>query len=152
MSSESSTDSEFDVIESKSMVKKKKFKCKLGMLYKLHNYYEIICIILIDGCETEIKDIIKAKGNIKEIDELNLSKESLHTISLKLKKSIKAKDIDSIKSKDFKIINKHKETLQNLCEKVKFQNIKKDALKQFVKETCTIDEQGHIFKILMKLK
>ena len=86
------------------------------------------------------------------IDELNLSKESLHTISLKVKKSIKAKDIDSIKSKDFKIINKHKETLQNLCDKVKFQNIKKDALKQFVKETCTIDEQGHIFKILMKLK
>ena len=31
MSSESSTDSEFDVIESKSMVKRKKFKCKLGM-------------------------------------------------------------------------------------------------------------------------
>ena len=104
------------------------------MLYKLHNYYEIICIILIDGCETEIKDIIKAKGNIKEIDELNLSKESLHTISLKLKKSIKAKDIDSIKSKDFKIINKHKETLHNLCDKVKFQILKKMHYKNLLKK------------------
>ena len=81
-----------------------------------------------------------------------MSKESLHTIALKLKKSIKAKDIDSIKSKDFKIINKHKETLQNLSGKIKFQNIKKDQLKNFVKATCDIGEQGNIFKILMKLK
>ena len=80
-------------------------------------------MMIIDGCEQEIKDIIKTKGNIEEIENLKLSKESLHTISLKLKKSIKAKDIDSIKSKDFKIINKHKEILQNLCDKVKFQNI-----------------------------
>ena len=30
MSSESSNDSEFEILESKSMIKKKKFKCKLG--------------------------------------------------------------------------------------------------------------------------
>ena len=32
MSSESSSDSEFEILESKSMVKKKKFKYKLGMV------------------------------------------------------------------------------------------------------------------------
>ena len=55
--------------------------------------------MIIDGCEQEKKDIIKAKGNNEEIEDLKLSKESLHTISLKLKKSNKAKDIDSIKKK-----------------------------------------------------
>ena len=45
--------------------------------------------MIIDGCEQEKKDIIKAKGNNEEIEDLKLSKESLHTISLKLKKAKK---------------------------------------------------------------
>lgn len=76
----------------------------------------------------------------------------MHTIAVKLKKSIKAKDIDSIKSKDFNLINKHQEKLQHLSEKIKFQNIRKSDLKNFVKEACKIDESGRVFKILMKLK
>lgn len=34
MSSESSTDSDMDFIESKAQIKKKKFKCKIGNIFK----------------------------------------------------------------------------------------------------------------------
>ena len=63
---------------------------------------------MLDSCQDEIKDIIRSKGNADTIEDLDLTKKALHTISIKLKKSIRAKEIDSIKTKDFKIIEKHK--------------------------------------------
>lgn len=107
---------------------------------------------MLDSCQDEIKDIIRSKGNADTIEDLDLTKEALHTISIKLKKSIRAKEIDSIKTKDFKIIEKHKDKLQILSDNTKLQNIKKKELKNFIKETCNIGEGGKVFKILMTLK
>ena len=41
MNSDSSSDSEFEVLESRSMIKKKKFKCKLGMSLKIKTFNNI---------------------------------------------------------------------------------------------------------------
>ena len=43
-----------------------------------------------DACDEEIKDLLKIKGNIDEFELLNPSKEALHTITCKIKKSIRA--------------------------------------------------------------
>ena len=67
-----------------------------------------------DACDEEIKDLLKIKGNIDELELFNPSKEALHTITCKIKKSIAAKDIDVIKSKDFKLLEKHRDELQQL--------------------------------------
>ena len=108
--------------------------------------------LLLDACEEEIKEIIRSKGNIDETKSLNIQKENLHTIVLKLKKSIKAKNIDYIKSNHFKLINQHQEKLEDLSNSIKLQNIKKQELKEFIKNTCKIDKTGRLFKILISLK
>ena len=69
-----------------------------------------------------------------------------------MKKSIKAKDIDSIRSKDFDILQKYQSQLLELSKKLKLKNVKKLDLKEFVFNTCKIDNSGQVFKILMKLK
>ena len=151
MASDSSSESDSELIHSKESKKKKKFTCKLGN--KLYNRKKNnINNFLLDACEEEIKDIIKAKGSTDEIENLNISKEALHTIVLKLKKSIKAKDIDYIKSNHFKLINQNQEKLENLSNNIKLQNIKKNELKEFIKNTCKIDKTGRLFKILINLK
>ena len=76
----------------------------------------------------------------------------LHTIVIQLKKSIKAHDIDSIKARDFKLIEKHREKLEELSNNTKLKNISKKELKNFIKETCKIGEGGKLFKTLIKLK
>ena len=149
MSSESSSDSDNEVIESKAHIKKK-FKCKIGNTSKKIKKNKII--ILSDACEEEIKDLLKLKGNIDEFELFNPSKEALHTITCKIKKSIAAKDIDVINSKDFKLLEKHREELQQLSNNTKLKNINKRKLKEFIKETCKIGEKGKLLKVLIKLK
>ena len=105
-----------------------------------------------DACDEEIKDLLKIKGNIDEFELLNPSKEALHTITCKIKKSIAAKDIDVINSKDFKLLEKHREELQQLSNNTKLKNINKRKLKEFIKETCKIGEKGKLLKVLIKLK
>ena len=105
-----------------------------------------------DACDEEIKDLLKIKGNIDEFELLNPSKEALHTITCKIKKSIGAKDINVIKSKDFKLLEKHREQLQQLSNNTKLKNIDKKKLREFIKETCKIGEKGKLLKILLKLK
>ena len=107
---------------------------------------------MIDSCKQDVRDITALKGDIDSIEKLKLSKESLHTIALKLKKSIKANDIDTIKSKDLKIITDHQEQLEKLSNSFKLKNKNKKELKNFIKETCKIDNTGHVFKVLMRLK
>lgn len=95
---------------------------------------------------------MKLKGNVESIDDLKLSKESLHTIVIKLKKSINAKDIDNIKQSTFKLISNNQEKLENLSNSFKLKNKNKTDLKNFVKSACKIDKSGKLFKVLMKLK
>lgn len=105
-----------------------------------------------DSCVGEIKKIIKLKGDIESIDDLKISKESLHTIVLKLKKSINAKDIDQIKESTFKLISNNQEKLENLSNSFKLKNKNKTDLKKFVKDIYNIDKSGKLLKVLMKLK
>ena len=94
----------------------------------------------------------KIRGNIDELNLYNPSKEALHTITSKIKKSIAAKDIDVIKSKDFKLLQKHRDELQNLSNNTKLNNINKSKLKDFIKEIAKIGEKGKLLKLLIKLK
>ena len=86
-----------------------------------------------DACEEEIKDLLKLKGNIDELELFNPSKEALHTITCKIKKSIAAKDIDVIKSKDFKLLEKHREELQELSNNTKLKNVNKKKIERIYK-------------------
>jgi NhaP-type Na+/H+ and K+/H+ antiporter len=105
-----------------------------------------------DSCVGEIIFFIKLKGDIESIDDLKISKESLHTIVLKLKKSINAKDIDQIKESTFKLISNNQEKLENLSNSFKLKNKNKTDLKKFVKDIYNIDKSGKLLKVLMKLK
>ena len=83
---------------------------------------------------------------------MKLSKDALHTIVLKLKKSINARDIENIKQSTFTLISNNQEKLENLSNSFKLKNKNKTELKKFVKDTCKIDKSAKLFKALIRLK
>ena len=92
----------------------------------------------------------KYEGDEKIIDELQISKVALQIITKQIKKGIEGKDIEKIKKKDFELISNYREKLDELNSEFKGANNIK-TLKQFVKEVCTIDKKGEVFKVMMKL-
>lgn len=122
------------------------------MKMKFYQRFKFILIILLDSCFDEIRQINEAQGKEENLEKLSLSRESLHTIGKKLKKAIFSKEIDSIKRRHYKVIEKHKDKLEELSKNLKFQNIRKKDLKNFVFETCKIDGSGKVFRVLMKIK
>jgi uncharacterized protein YutD len=92
----------------------------------------------------------KYDGDEKSIDDLQISKVALQIITKQIKKGIKGKEIEKIKKKDFELIANYKDKLDELNSEFKSPNNIK-TLKQFVKEVCTIDKKGEVFKVMMKL-
>ena len=92
----------------------------------------------------------KYEGDEKIIDELQISKVALQIITKQIKKGIKGKEIEKIKKKDVELIANYKDKLDELNSEFKSPNNIK-TLKQFVKEVCTIDKKGEVFKVMMKL-
>ena len=93
----------------------------------------------------------KYKGDENIIDELEISKVALQIITKQIKKGIKGKEIEKIKKKDFELFSKYKEKLDELNSEFKLSANNIKNLKQFVKEVCTIDKKGEVFKVMMKL-
>ena len=93
----------------------------------------------------------KYKGDEKSIDELEISKVALQIITKQIKKGIKGKEIEKNKKKDFELIANYKDKLDELNSEFKLSANNIKNLKQFVKEVCTIDKKGEVFKVMMKL-
>jgi hypothetical protein len=93
----------------------------------------------------------KYKGDEKSIDELEISKVALQIITKQIKKGIKGKEIEKIKKKDFELIANYKDKLDELNSEFKLSANNIKNVKQFVKEVCTIDKKGEVFKVMMKL-
>ena len=93
----------------------------------------------------------KYKGDEKSIDELEISKVALQIITKQIKKGIKGKEIEKNKKKNLIFFLKYKEKLDELNSEFKLSANNIKNLKQFVKEVCTIDKKGEVFKVMMKL-
>ena len=104
-----------------------------------------------ESIKDDINNISKFDGDEQTLDDIQISKFSLQIISKKIKKGIKGKEIEKIKKKDFELLEKYQDQLDKLNSKFKKSLNNKTNLRQFVKEVCTIDKKGQLFKVLMKL-
>ena len=105
--SSSSSESEAEVLETSKIKNIKKNKFLLSILFFSFSFFHFY---FSDACKEDIKNISNSNGDVKNIDELKISKFSLQIITKKLKKAIKGNEVERIKKKIlifFKHINQN---------------------------------------------
>ena len=104
-----------------------------------------------ESCKGEIKEMIKANEKKENLDDLKIKKNVLEIISKKILYGIKGKQINKIKKKTFKILQNYKDDLNALNIEFKHIPKNKNNLNKLIKKTFSIDKNGEVFKVLMKL-
>ena len=110
-----------------------------------------LILTVLDANKDEINKVMKLAKDIDQIENIELKKESLHTIVKKIKNAIHGRDIKSIKSSDLKLLTENQQELERLSKSFKIHNKNKQDLKSFIKQTGKIGKNGNVLKVLMNL-